>query len=73
MRERRLAPSFLTLVLDGSEWAASRPERFISGERAAGVHHEGGWVCARAGLDAVQKRKSLTPFRESNPGLQHLT
>jgi hypothetical protein len=39
---------------------ASRPCRFTSGERAPGTHWIGGWVGPRAGLDDVEKRKSLT-------------
>jgi hypothetical protein len=31
-------PSFLTSALDGGEWLASRPGRFIPGEIAAGSH-----------------------------------
>jgi len=35
---------FLLLTLDRSEWSASRPSRFITGERAHGTHWIGGWV-----------------------------
>jgi hypothetical protein len=34
----------LTSALDGGEWSASRPSRFISKERAPGTHWIGGWV-----------------------------
>jgi hypothetical protein len=57
----------LTSALDGGEWSASRPGRFISRERASGTHWIGGWVCPRAGLDAVVKRKIPSPRLESNP------
>jgi hypothetical protein len=48
---------FLTTEPDGGEWAASRPGRFTSRERAAGI---GGYVDPRADLDDVEKRKFLT-------------
>jgi hypothetical protein len=34
----------LTSALDGGEWSASRPGRFISRERAPGIHLIRGWV-----------------------------
>jgi hypothetical protein len=49
----------LTFVLDGGKWSASRPGRFIPGERGSGTHRLGGWVGPRAGLHALQKRKSV--------------
>jgi hypothetical protein len=51
-----------TLVARG--WLASRPGRFIPGERAPGVQWMGVWVGARAGLDDMEK-KILAP-----PGLK---
>jgi hypothetical protein len=48
-----------------SEWSASRPCRFTSGERAPGTHLIGGWVDPRAGLDDMEKWKFLLP-----PGLE---
>jgi hypothetical protein len=33
-----IALPFLTSALDGGEWSASRPGRFISGEIAPGTH-----------------------------------
>jgi hypothetical protein len=57
----------LTSALDGGEWSASRPSRFTPRERATGTHWIGGWVGSRAVLDAVVKRKILSPRRESNP------
>jgi hypothetical protein len=56
---------FLTSVLIGGEWSASRPGRFPPDERAPGTHWIGGWVDPRAGLDDVKRRKFLTP-----PGLE---
>jgi hypothetical protein len=51
---------FLTSALGGGEWSASRPGRFITGERAPCTHCIGGWAGPRAGLDDVEKRKFLT-------------
>jgi hypothetical protein len=58
---------FLTSALDGGEWSASRPGRFTLSERAPGTHWIGSWVGPRTVLDAVVKRKSPSPRRESNP------
>jgi len=44
---------FLTPVLHGGEWSASRPGRFTPEERASGTHWIGGWV---------------GPCQDSNPG-----
>jgi hypothetical protein len=57
----------LTSALDGGEWPASRPGRFTPSERAPDTHWIGSLVGARAGLDAVVKRKIHSPRRESNP------
>jgi hypothetical protein len=57
----------LNSALDGGEWSASRPGRFIPRERATGTHWIGGWVGPRAILDAVVKRKIPSPRRKSNP------
>jgi hypothetical protein len=51
---------FVTSALAGGEWSASRPGRFIPGERVPGIHWIGGWVDTRTGLDDVEKRKFLT-------------
>jgi hypothetical protein len=53
--------AFLTSALDGDKWSGSRPGRFTSRERAPGAHWIGGWVCTRAVLDAVVKRKFPNP------------
>jgi hypothetical protein len=42
-----------------SEWSASRPGCFTTGERALDTHCVGGWVGPRASLDD-RKRKFLT-------------
>jgi hypothetical protein len=47
---------FLTSVLTGREWSASRPGCFTPGERAPGTHWIGDGVDLRAGLDDVEKR-----------------
>jgi hypothetical protein len=57
----------LTSVLDGGEWSASRPGRFIPRERTPGTHWIGSWVGPTAVLDTVVKRKIPSPRRESNP------
>jgi hypothetical protein len=51
------APPFLTSALDGREWSASRPSRFIPGDSAPGAHCIGGRVGPRAGPNTVEKRK----------------
>jgi hypothetical protein len=57
----------LDLGTSGFECSASRPGRFTSREGAPCTHWIGGWVGPRAGLDAVVKRKILSPSRDSNP------
>jgi hypothetical protein len=56
---------FLTSAIVGGEWSASRPCRFISGERAPGIHWVGGWVSPIADLDDMKKLKFFPP-----PGLE---
>jgi hypothetical protein len=56
---------FLTWVLVGGEWSASRPARFTLGKRAPGNHWIGDWVDLRAGVDEVENRKFL-----ALPGLE---
>jgi hypothetical protein len=46
---------FLTSALVKGECAASRPCRFIPGERAPGTRWIGGWVGPRAGVDDMEK------------------
>jgi hypothetical protein len=62
------ASPFLTTAVGGGEWSASRPRRFIHGERARGTHWIGGRMGPRAGLDAVEKRKISRICRKSNHG-----
>jgi hypothetical protein len=56
-----IATPFFALGLDGGEWSASRPGRFTSGEIASRTHWIGGWMGYRAGLNVIEKRKSLVP------------
>jgi hypothetical protein len=58
------------MALDKGEWSASRPGRFTPGERAPGTHWIGDCVGLRAGLDAMEKRKSLVPATNQTPTLQ---
>jgi hypothetical protein len=46
---------FLTSVLVGGEWSASRPGRFTSREGAPGTYWIGGWVGPRAGVEETVK------------------
>jgi hypothetical protein len=48
---------FITSMLGGDEWSASRLFRFTPWERAPGTHWKGGCMGPRAGLDIMQKRK----------------
>jgi hypothetical protein len=58
---------YLTSALDGGEWTAPRPDRFTPREIAPVTHWIGAWVGTRAFLDAVVKRKTPSPRRDSNP------
>jgi hypothetical protein len=51
-------PPFLTSALDGGDWSASCPRRFIPKEIASGIHWIGRCVDPRAGLNFTEKRKS---------------
>jgi hypothetical protein len=63
-----MAPPFLTLVVDGAEGSAPRPDRFTSAETALRAHWTRGWVGTRANLDAMEKKNISRPSRKSNPG-----
>jgi len=58
---------FLTSALDGGEWSASHTGRFTRRQREPDTHCIGGWVCPRAVLDAVVKRRIPSRRRDSNP------
>lgn len=51
--EEFMVHTFLTLVLDGDAWLASRPGCFTSRYRAP-CTHKIGWVSSRARLDALE-------------------
>jgi hypothetical protein len=52
----------------GGEWSASHPGCFTPRERVPSSHYIGGWVCLRAGLDDLEKRKFLAlPGLEREP------
>jgi hypothetical protein len=58
----------LASTLVGDECSASRPGRFITGERGPGTHWIGGRVDHRAGLGYLEKRKfSTLPGLELQP------
>jgi hypothetical protein len=56
---------FLTSALDGGEWSASRPGCFTLRERAPGTNWIGECVGPKAGLDAMEKIRTL-----SLPGIE---
>jgi hypothetical protein len=56
-----------TFALEGGEWSASLPGRFIARGRTPGTHWIGDWVGPRACLEGVVKRKIPSPCRDSNP------
>jgi hypothetical protein len=58
LRRPSTAPPFLTETVGGSGWSASHPCRFTHGVR--------GWVCLKAGLDAVKRRKISSRCWQSN-------
>jgi hypothetical protein len=57
---------FLTSALVG-KWSALPLGRITPWERARGAHCIGGWVDLRAGLDAMEKRKFLSPSGLGTP------
>jgi hypothetical protein len=68
LREWRYSSTHsLISALDEGEWSASRPGHFTPRKTAPVTHWIGGWVCPRAGLDSVVKRKIPSPCRGSNP------
>jgi len=61
------------LALDGGEWSASRPSRFIPREKAPpSTHWIGSWLGPRAGRDAVASRQNpiIAPAGNWNPVIQ---
>jgi hypothetical protein len=64
-----IAPPFLALARDGSQWSASRPSRLTPGEKAPSTHRIGCWMGPRAGLDAVGTIKTTCPCRNRTPAV----
>jgi hypothetical protein len=62
-----LLNAFLTSALDGGEWSASLPGRFISRGRSTGTHWIGGWVGPRAGLDVMLEETFPAPAVTRTP------
>jgi hypothetical protein len=64
-----IAPCILNLPLFGGEWSASRPCRFIPGDRAPGTHWIGGWMGPQkwSGLRREEKILELQPGLELQP------
>jgi hypothetical protein len=54
--------AFLTCALEGGEWSASRPGRFIEREGASGTHLILGWV--RSGHGGEEKNSQPLPGPE---------
>jgi hypothetical protein len=65
-----IAPPFLISSLDGGQWSASLPGRFTPGQTAPGTQRIGGRVGPRLGLEAVEKRKALSPAGNLTPAVQ---
>jgi hypothetical protein len=65
-----IAPPFLTSSLDGGEWSASHPSRFIAGEEVPTTHWIGCWVGPRAGLALWRGEKPLAPAGNQSPAVQ---
>ena len=54
-----IAPLFLILALDGSEWSASRSCRFIPREIDPGTHSRGDWVGPQNPSGRLEGRKTF--------------
>jgi hypothetical protein len=61
--------SFKISAIYGGEWSASRPGRFIPGERTPGTHWTGGWVGPIAGLDTEAGGKIISHLPGIEPRL----
>jgi hypothetical protein len=64
--------AFLPWALDGGEWSASCPGRFVTEERAADSQWIGAWVGHRASLDPRANRENpiIAPAGNRNPVVQ---
>jgi hypothetical protein len=58
---------FFFCLEDGCERSASCPSRLSAVEEASGTHRIGSWVDPKAGLQAVEKRKTLSPAGNRTP------
>jgi hypothetical protein len=67
--EFRYTYTILNIGTNGGEWSDSRAGRFTSGKIAPGSYCIGRWVGPRAGLDAINKRKSLSPAEKQKPSV----
>jgi hypothetical protein len=67
MGERRYIYNFLMSVLDEDEWSASPYGRFKSRERIPLIFLIGVWMGPRIGMNALERRKRLTPTGNRSP------
>jgi len=58
--------SFLTSTVNGGEWSASRPGRFVPEKTAPNILGVGDSLGFRVGLDALDKRNIFCPLLEFN-------
>jgi len=58
---------FLTSAWSGGDLSSSFPSHSSPWERANCTHWTGGWVGSRAGMDVLEKRKSLASARKWMP------
>jgi hypothetical protein len=63
-----MAPPFLTSTIHGSEWSASCLDHFTLVERSFCFYWLGDWMGSGQCLEAVEKRKIVCLYQESNPG-----
>jgi len=69
---------FLTSVVDGGEWSASRSSHFTPGEEIPVIHWIGDWVDHRANVDVVVRRRkaflcSCQEFKSCSPAQSLVT
>lgn len=60
--------AFVSLLLGGSEWSESRPNRFNPEEIGSNTRWTGVWLCFREKLDNSAKRKYVAPDGNRNTG-----
>jgi len=53
--------TFLNSTLDGHEWSASDPGRFIPGKDSLVPSEQEMWVSPKASADILEERTSLAP------------